>query len=217
MRIMAYVEFKRNESKAELSDSIHKSKWNGLYQYPLYWFKLLLFDRAGLYATSPVRVLITMLISFALFSIVYLLLIAFTSADIISTVDDQLGIGARAFYHSAITFLTIGYGDHYPYRIHSLGVISGRIFWTFPDVLLHGGFCEKGASLIYSSGSFSRSGLLSGFVGVTCSCFHSSIFAACPERRISGTAQSFVDSGSCINRRSQQSILERVGQSRCFI
>jgi hypothetical protein len=22
---------------------------------------------------------------------------------------------ARAFYHSAITFLTIGYGDHYPY------------------------------------------------------------------------------------------------------
>ncbi|MDX2430084.1 MAG: potassium channel family protein [Bacteroides sp.] len=111
----AYVEFKRNESKAELSDSIHKNKWNGLYSYPLYWFKLLLFDRAGLYATSPVRVLITMLISFGLFSIVYLLLIAYTSADIISTVDDQLGMGARAFYHSAITFLTIGYGDHYPF------------------------------------------------------------------------------------------------------
>ena len=69
----AYVEFKRNESKAELSDSIHKNRWKGLYQYPLYWFKLLLFDRAGLYATSPVRVLITMLISFVLFSIVYIL------------------------------------------------------------------------------------------------------------------------------------------------
>lgn len=111
----AYVEFKRNEAKAELSDSLLKNKWKGIYNYPLYGFKWVLFDRAGLYATSPVRVLITMLTSFVLFSIIYLLLIVYSSADIISTVDDQLGIGARAFYHSAITFLTIGYGDHYPF------------------------------------------------------------------------------------------------------
>lgn len=111
----AYVEFKRNESKSELYDSVDKNRWNGLYQYPLYLFKLLLFDRAGLYATSPVRVLITMGTAFVLFSLVYLLLIVFTSADIISTVDDQLSYVARAFYHSAITFLTIGYGDHYPF------------------------------------------------------------------------------------------------------
>ncbi len=56
-----------------------------------------------------------MVASFVLFSLVYILLIAFTSADIISTVDDQLSTVARAFYHSAITFLTIGYGDHYPF------------------------------------------------------------------------------------------------------
>lgn len=111
----AYVEFKRNESRAELSESVSKNRWNGLFQYPIYLFKLALFDRAGLYATSPVRVLITMLTSFILFSFVYLLLIVFTDADIISTVDDQLGVFARTFYHSAITFLTIGYGDHYPY------------------------------------------------------------------------------------------------------
>ena len=111
----AYVEFKRNESKAELSESLSSDKWKGIYQYPLYIFKLMLFDRAGLYATSPVRVLITMLASFVLFSLLYLVLIAFTGADILSTVDDQLGIVARSFYHSAITFLTIGYGDHYPY------------------------------------------------------------------------------------------------------
>lgn len=111
----AYVEFKRNESKAERSDSIQKNRWNAIYQYPLYLFKLLLFDRAGLYATSPVRVLMTMLTFFVAFSLVYLLLIAYSAADIISTVDDQLGVVARAFYHSAITFLTIGYGDHYPF------------------------------------------------------------------------------------------------------
>lgn len=111
----AYVEFKRNESKAECSESIFKNRWNALYQYPLYLFKLLLFDRAGLYATSPVRVLITMFTFFVAFSIVYLVLILYSAADIVSTVDDQLGVVARSFYHSAITFLTIGYGDHYPF------------------------------------------------------------------------------------------------------
>lgn len=111
----AYVEFKRAESKAELVESIRKNRLNVLYQKPLYWFKLGLFDRAGLYATSPVRVLITMLAWFVVFSFVYYLLIATTSADIIASVDDQLTMIARSFYHSAITFLTIGYGDHYPF------------------------------------------------------------------------------------------------------
>lgn len=111
----AYVEFKRCESKAELKESVSKKQWSALYRYPLYWFKLALFDKAGLYATSPVRVLITMLSFYLLFSLSYVLLISFTQADIISAVDDQLGVGARSFYHSAITFLTIGYGDHFPF------------------------------------------------------------------------------------------------------
>ena len=111
----AYVEFKRNESKAELEDAVSKKPISGIYQYPLYWFKLGLFDKAGLYATSPVRVLITMLTSFVLFSLIYYFLLLFSSADIISNVDDQLSMIGRSFYHSAITFLTIGYGDHFPY------------------------------------------------------------------------------------------------------
>ena len=111
----AYVEFKRNESKTELTESVGKNRLNALYQYPLYWFKLVLFDKAGLYATSPFRVLITMLTCFVLFSVIYLLLMVTTQADIIATVNDQLNMVSRAFYHSAITFLTIGYGDHYPY------------------------------------------------------------------------------------------------------
>ena len=111
----AYVEFKRCESKAELRESVRDNRLNAIYRYPLYWFKLALFDKAGLYATSPVRVLITMLSFYLLYSFIYILLILFTDADIIASVDDQLGVGARSFYHSAITFLTIGYGDHYPH------------------------------------------------------------------------------------------------------
>lgn len=111
----AYVEFKRNESRAERSESVGKNPMNGMYQHPVYWFKWLLFDRAGLYATSPVRVLVTMLALFVIFSFVYFLLMLFTSADIVASVDDQLGMLARSFYHSAVTFLTIGYGDHYPF------------------------------------------------------------------------------------------------------
>jgi len=111
----AYVEFKRNESKAELQESVERKPLNALYQYPRYWFKLILFDRAGLYATSPFRVLVTMLIFLVLFSFLYDILMLFTPADIIAAVDDQLSLIPRSFYHSAITFLTIGYGDHYPY------------------------------------------------------------------------------------------------------
>lgn len=111
----AYVEFKRAESKAVLHEALDRNKMNAVHHYPLYWFKLVLFDAAGLYATSPVRVLITMLVSFILFSITYFLLMLGTGADIVASVDDQLSMLSRAFYHSAITFLTIGYGDHYPF------------------------------------------------------------------------------------------------------
>jgi hypothetical protein len=122
----AYVEFKRCESRADLAESIERSPVNMVYQYPLRWFKLALFDRAGLYATSPVRVLVTMLTSFVLFGLTYWLLITFTDADIVAAVSDRLTVPARSFYHSAITFLTIGYGDHYPYgAIRWVSAIEG--------------------------------------------------------------------------------------------
>jgi len=111
----AYVEFKRNESRADLQRAVSEQPLSALYQYPLYWFKLGLFDKAGLYATSPVRVLSTMFFGFVLFSFIYIFLVSSTQADIVASVNDHLSIVARSFYHSAITFLTIGYGDHYPY------------------------------------------------------------------------------------------------------
>ena len=111
----AYVEFKRNESRSELEEARSAGPAKGFLHTLVYWFKLGLFDRAGLYATSPVRVLVTMLVCFGIFSIAYYLLMLFSTADIVPAVEDQLGIIAKSFYHSAITFLTIGYGDHYPY------------------------------------------------------------------------------------------------------
>ncbi|MDA3824096.1 MAG: potassium channel family protein, partial [Bacteroidales bacterium] len=112
----SYVEFKRHEARADLKDSLDKSKLNFLWSYPFHWFKAILFDKAGLYATSPFRVLITMLSAYVFFSLIYVVMITTSAADIISSVSDSLSVVARSFYHSAITFLTIGYGDHFPYK-----------------------------------------------------------------------------------------------------
>ena len=63
-----------------------------------------------------------MLVMYAIFSGIFMLLILFTSADIVSSVGDpdRLNVVVKSFYHCAITFLTIGYGDYYP---------SGIIRW----------------------------------------------------------------------------------------
>jgi hypothetical protein len=131
----AYVEFKRHEAKADLADAISKERINAFWAYPFHWFKLLLFDRAGLYATSPLRVLTTMLAIFVIFSLVYILMITTSAADIISSVDDSLSVVSRSFYHSAITFLTIGYGDHFPYKgirwVSSLEGFSGLFLMSY--------------------------------------------------------------------------------------
>lgn len=131
----AYVEFKRYESKANLTDSLQKRPVNMLWSYPSYFFKKMLFDKAGLYATSPVRVLITMLTIYVTFSLIYVLLILTTTADIVPSVNDSLSVVSRSFYHSAITFLTIGYGDHFPFQsirwVSSLEGFSGLFLMSY--------------------------------------------------------------------------------------
>ncbi|MFO7828912.1 MAG: potassium channel family protein [Bacteroidales bacterium] len=112
----AYVEFKRNELKADLKDAIKDNPYSRIWQYPSYVFQWIVFDKVGLYATNPLRVLTSMLFSYIFFSLIYLILPFFVNTRIVSSLGDpdKLGPVAVSFYHSAITFLTIGYGDYYP-------------------------------------------------------------------------------------------------------
>jgi hypothetical protein len=111
----AYVMFKRYEAKSWLTKQKEKGGLTKALSYIPHGFKWLVFDAMGLYATNPARVMISMAAGYLLFSVIYVLMIVFTNADIISSTSDQLGVVARSFYHSAITFFTIGYGDHYPH------------------------------------------------------------------------------------------------------
>jgi hypothetical protein len=63
-----------------------------------------------------------MVFAYLIFTAVYLVLPLFVDTRIVSSLGDpdKLSSVAVAFYHSAITFLTIGYGDYYP---------SGLIRW----------------------------------------------------------------------------------------
>jgi len=125
----AYVEFKRLESKAILEESVHKNRFNAIWMVPLYIFKLVVFDLAGLYATNPLRVMISMLVSYSTFSLIATILILTTHSTIISSMgESSLGLIAKSFYYTAITFLTIGYGDYYPSGV--LHWFAGIVGWV---------------------------------------------------------------------------------------
>jgi hypothetical protein len=115
----AYAEFKRTEALATLEDQILKNpKMKPLY-YTGYAAKWVIFDKMGKFATDPLRVLVTMVITYFLFSFVYIILSQFGQAHIVSSLFQEgdpriLPNVQRAFYHSIVTFLTIGYGDYYP-------------------------------------------------------------------------------------------------------
>jgi hypothetical protein len=115
----AYVEFKRTEAVAYLRDEIKNNPKLKIWSYIKYAFKWLIFDKMGKFATDPLRVLFTMLITYLFFTSIYIVLGEFSDIHIISSLfepDDPKVLGSigKAFYHSAITFLTIGYGDYYP-------------------------------------------------------------------------------------------------------
>lgn len=118
----AYVAFKRNEMKAKL---VHKRKKGGLtsfFSHIQYFVQWLVFDKIGVFATSPIRVFLSMVIVLTLFAGLYMILPFITNAEIVSSVGDpdRLNLLQKSFYHSAITFFTIGYGDFYP---------SGHVRW----------------------------------------------------------------------------------------
>ena len=112
----AYIEFKRNELKDRLQASKKKPFLTRLSTYLSFGFQKLIFDWMGKYATSPVRVLVSIFTTYGIFSMLYILL-EFTNHGHISCMSLNMTGFERfvdSFYFSAVTFLTIGYGDCIP-------------------------------------------------------------------------------------------------------
>ncbi len=125
----AYIQFKRFEQRADVKEAIDKGG-NKLILLPYYMFRWIVFDKMGLYATNPLRVLFSMILIYILFSLTYTVLPFFDLGTIINSVGatDGLNYLQTSFYHSAITFLTIGYGDYYPTGFsRAISVVEG---WT---------------------------------------------------------------------------------------
>jgi hypothetical protein len=121
----AYVLFKRFEAKADMTEAISRNKWARFWEYPVMAFKWLVFDKIGLYATSPGRVLLSVLGFWIFFGFIYFLIDLINLGSTFSSVGnpDKLSPFLQSFYHSAITFFTIGYGDVYPQGLSR--IVSG--------------------------------------------------------------------------------------------
>jgi hypothetical protein len=126
----AYVEFKRHEAIADLEDSIADRPISTLWMYPFHGFKLLVFDKAGLYATNPLRVIISMGVAYIFYSLLYVLMELTTSAVLLETVDHKevATLFGKAFYYSFVTYFTIGYGDFVP--MGAMRLIAGLEAFT---------------------------------------------------------------------------------------
>lgn len=125
----AYIQFKRFQQRANVAETIQKGGVS-LLKLPYYLFRWIVFDKMGLFATNPLRVLLSMLIIYTLFSLTYFILHFFNLGTLINAVGatDGLSYLQTSFYHSAITFLTIGYGDYYPTGIsRGISILEG---WT---------------------------------------------------------------------------------------
>lgn len=112
----AYIEFKRSEAKAVLSESIGKKRISAIWQIPSFGFKKLIFDWMGLYATSPGRVIFSNIVMIAFFSFIYTSLpyIADTTLSGFNPQDTYWTKFWIAAYYTGITYFTVGYGEIVP-------------------------------------------------------------------------------------------------------
>jgi len=112
----AYIQFKRNESSATLHESIKRNKVSAIWQYPAYGFKMLVFDWMGLYATSPIRVILSNITMYFFFAFLYTI-IPYISSSTLSSIQPEQSFWMRfwdAAYYTGITYFTVGYGDILP-------------------------------------------------------------------------------------------------------
>jgi hypothetical protein len=121
----AYIMFKRYEAKAWLTEQQEKGGIIRVLSHIPNSFQWLIFDKIGLYATSPGRVLLSVVVFWFFFGLIYFLIDLSGLGRTVSAVGnpDKLTTFLQSFYHSGITFFTIGYGDVYPVGLSRL--VSG--------------------------------------------------------------------------------------------
>lgn len=112
----AYIAFKRSE----LANAMHEASKGGMLKRIVtamnYGAQKVIFDWMGLYATSPVRVLLSIFLIYGFYSLLYVVF-ELTNHGAISCIDTALPVWEKvldSFYFSAVTFLTIGYGECVP-------------------------------------------------------------------------------------------------------
>ncbi|PLX15922.1 MAG: hypothetical protein C0599_16040 [Salinivirgaceae bacterium] len=112
---LAYVEYRRSRARSRRNRN-EGGVWAKIKDHSAFILDKLLLDYTGLYGTSPARVFGTMILFYVLFSLMYILIIVTGAGDIVVSVGAEydLSLWSKGFYHSAITMLTIGYGDHFP-------------------------------------------------------------------------------------------------------
>ncbi len=113
----AYVEFKRYELKAELEALKDAPPFKRITGQVFGFLQWLLFDIMGLYATAPLRVLQSMFTVFGVYTFVYTIVPYLSESVVACPGDEEFGFWGHLgnnFYFSAITFLTVGYGDCLP-------------------------------------------------------------------------------------------------------
>jgi hypothetical protein len=121
----AYIMFKRYEARSWLTEQEEKGGIIRTLSYIPHAFQWLVFDKIGLYATSPGRVLFSVIVFWLVFGTLYFLIDLSGLGSTVSSVGnpDNLSVLVQSFYHSAITFFTIGYGDVFPRGLSRL--VSG--------------------------------------------------------------------------------------------
>jgi hypothetical protein len=112
----AYIMFKRYEAKSWLTEQEEKGGLTKIVSQVPNAFQWLVFDKIGLYATSPGRVLLSVVVFWIFFGMLYFTLALTGLGKTMSSVNnpDNLSVLLQSFYHSAVTFFTIGYGDVFP-------------------------------------------------------------------------------------------------------
>lgn len=121
----SYIEFKRCESKANLSEALQENKKNAFWAYPNFYFQTYVFDFIGRYGTAPTRVIFNMVLAFVAYSLLYFIfsisetlekyghVVAGGTETIKFTELPLLSAFGNSMYYSGITFFTVGYGDYF--------------------------------------------------------------------------------------------------------